>query len=265
MVSVDPDAIRFLKPPHGPIDHIVKPGSSDVEDRPAAPIETAEESDSNSPSALEAEAAEVLASSGAESPTTEASFPEAEVSSSSETEISTLLAKPTAEDTKPTTEEANPGTEEAGIETVPSSKKELTPFHLPQYASPWLFIPAYIEVNFKTCSAIYVRNPTARPGYSEIPTPYDADGAVIRYAWEWYVHRRPRMRSKSQLARMPEDRVITLQKEKVAHKDRRPWKFDKKLYEASERPWRSARPPHLDVTAGVGIRKRTFAEGQPLL
>ncbi|PPR01195.1 hypothetical protein CVT26_016076 [Gymnopilus dilepis] len=185
MVSVDPDAIRFLKPPHGPIDHIVKPGSSDVEDRPAAPIETAEESDSNSPSALEAEAAEVLASSGAESPTTEASFPEAEVSSSSETEISTLLAKPTAEDTKPTTEEANPGTEEAGIETVPSSKKELTPFHLPQYASPWLFIPAYIEVNFKTCSAIYVRNPTARPGYSEIPTPYDADGAVIRYAWEW--------------------------------------------------------------------------------
>ncbi|TFK31632.1 hypothetical protein BDQ12DRAFT_660259 [Crucibulum laeve] len=84
----------------------------------------------------------------------------------------------------------------------------LTPFALPPYASPWLFIPAYIEPSFSTCSAIYVRHPTARPGYSEIPTPYDADGTLVRYAWEWYVKRRPRVRSKSQLARMPEDRAI---------------------------------------------------------
>ncbi|KAG1724700.1 uncharacterized protein EDB91DRAFT_1170255 [Suillus paluster] len=46
-------------------------------------------------------------------------------------------------------------------------------------------------------SAIYVRHPTARPGYSEIPTPYDADGEVIRLAWEWYSKMRPRTRSKS--------------------------------------------------------------------
>ena len=87
---------------------------------------------------------------------------------------------------------------------------KLTPFYLPPYASPWLFIPAYIEPSFKTCSAIYVRHPTARPGYSEIPTPYDADGEVVRFAWEWYAQRRPRVRSKSQLARMPEDRALRL-------------------------------------------------------
>lgn len=89
------------------------------------------------------------------------------------------------------------------------AKKEVghTPFYLPHYAAPWLFIPAYIEPSFKTCSAIYVRHPTARPGYSEIPTPYDADGEVVRFAWEWYVKRRPRVRSKTQLARMPEDRA----------------------------------------------------------
>lgn len=85
-----------------------------------------------------------------------------------------------------------------------------TPFFLPHYAAPHLFIPAYIEPSFSTCSAIYLRHPTARPGYSEIPTPYDADGAVVRYAWEWYVKRRPRIRSASQLARMPEDRVARL-------------------------------------------------------
>jgi hypothetical protein len=98
-------------------------------------------------------------------------------------------------------------------------KANVTPFYLPPYASPWLFIPAYIEVSFSTCSAIYVRHPTARPGYSEIPTPYDADGALVRYAWEWYVQRRPRMRSKRQLSRMPEDRVLTVLSS--LHKDTR--------------------------------------------
>ena len=82
----------------------------------------------------------------------------------------------------------------------------LTPFNLPAYASPFIFIPAYLEVSFATCSVIYVRHPTARPGYSEIPTPYDADGEVVRLAWEWYSKVRPRNRSKRQLAREPENR-----------------------------------------------------------
>jgi hypothetical protein len=67
-------------------------------------------------------------------------------------------------------------------------KKEVPglPFDLPDYSAPFLFIPAYLEVSFPTCSAIYVRHPTARPGYSEIPTPYDADGEVMRLGWEYY-------------------------------------------------------------------------------
>ena len=36
-------------------------------------------------------------------------------------------------------------------------------FHLPPYASPFLFLPAYLEVSYQTCSFIYVRHPTARP------------------------------------------------------------------------------------------------------
>lgn len=68
------------------------------------------------------------------------------------------------------------------------TKKELPgrPFTVPDYAAPFLFVPAYLEVSFATCSAIYVRHPTARPGYSEIPTPYDADGEVMRLTWEFY-------------------------------------------------------------------------------
>ena len=65
-------------------------------------------------------------------------------------------------------------------------------FEFPDYAAPFLFLPAYIESNPSTCSAVYIRHPTARPGYSEIPTPYDADGEVMRFAWEWYSKVRPR-------------------------------------------------------------------------
>ena len=88
---------------------------------------------------------------------------------------------------------------------VPEAKDK-TPFRLPAYASPFIFIPAYLEVSFPTCSVIYMRHPTARPGYSEIPTPYDADGEVVRLAWEWYSKVRPRNRSKRQFAREPENR-----------------------------------------------------------
>lgn len=103
---------------------------------------------------------------------------------------------------------SEPVTDVNDYEKRKGDNPSLTPFYLPHYASPWLFIPAYIEPNFATCSAVYVRHPTARPGYSEIPTPYDADGDVIRFAWEWYANSRPRIRSKSQLSRMPEDRAF---------------------------------------------------------
>lgn len=104
-------------------------------------------------------------------------------------------------------ESSGPSQSDSSVKAA-SPESSLTPFHLPPYASPFIFIPAYAEVSFPTCSAIYVRHPTARPGYSEIPTPYDADGEVIRLAWEWYSKVRPRTRSKSQMAREPENRRV---------------------------------------------------------
>ncbi|BGP24832.1 nam9 protein, mitochondrial precursor [Rhodotorula toruloides] len=60
-------------------------------------------------------------------------------------------------------------------------------FNLPDYAAPFLFVPPYLEVSWTTCSVVYLRHPTARPGVSEIPTPYDADGEVMRLTWEYYL------------------------------------------------------------------------------
>jgi len=96
---------------------------------------------------------------------------------------------------KATKEGSEPPAKPAALEP-PSTEvsKEDPPFVLPPYASPFIFIPPYIEPSFATCSAIYLRHPTARPGYSEVPTPYDADGEIVRFAWEWYQRHRPRIR-----------------------------------------------------------------------
>lgn len=67
-------------------------------------------------------------------------------------------------------------------------------FVLPDYAQPHMFVPAYLLPSYLTCSAVYIRHPTARPGYSEIPTPFDAGGDINSGTWEWYQRVAPRMR-----------------------------------------------------------------------
>ncbi|KAI5453351.1 hypothetical protein NCC49_005830 [Naganishia albida] len=125
-----------------------------------------------------------------------------------EAETPAVKEEPTAE----VSEESTPATDSASTESTSEAAAESTTdnvsksskpsvsadtakawFTLPAYAAPHLFIPAYLEPNFKTCSAVYVRHPTARPGYSEIPSPYDADGEVMSLSWEWFKWRAPNM------------------------------------------------------------------------
>lgn len=86
------------------------------------------------------------------------------------------------------------GAEEAEEKTT---KKAIAPgsyFRLPDYAQPFIFVPAYLLPSYLTCSAVYVRHPTARAAYSEIPSPYDAAGPLMSMTWEWYQKVAPRMR-----------------------------------------------------------------------
>lgn len=85
---------------------------------------------------------------------------------------------------------------EVKAERKAAADKPTTFFHLPDYASPNIFVPAYILPSYLTCSAVYVRHPTARPGYSEIPTPFDADGPLQSLSWEWFQAVAPRMKPK---------------------------------------------------------------------
>ncbi|OZJ05487.1 hypothetical protein BZG36_01624 [Bifiguratus adelaidae] len=56
------------------------------------------------------------------------------------------------------------------------------------YSQPHLFVPNYLEVNYKTCSAVYVRDPMSRPGRVEVPSPWPA--SVQALAYEFYARRR---------------------------------------------------------------------------
>ncbi|KAH6904221.1 nam9 protein [Coprinopsis sp. MPI-PUGE-AT-0042] len=123
--------------------------------------------------AQKAEAAKLKA---AESQAVESDAAEAESTTASET----ATEEPASEESS---SEAPQPTEEPAVAT-PS---RYTPFKLPYYAPP----PTY-----------------SSPRYSEIPTPYDADGALVRYAWEWYVQRRPRVRSQRALGATKEERDV---------------------------------------------------------
>ncbi|GAA5865701.1 hypothetical protein JCM1840_003224 [Sporobolomyces johnsonii] len=81
---------------------------------------------------------------------------------------------------------ADASSDSTASSTSAASGSKVLPFHLPDYASPFLFIPPYIEPSFTTCSAVYLRHPTAGPGISEVPSPYEADGEVMRLAWDYY-------------------------------------------------------------------------------
>ncbi|KAH8704196.1 putative 30S ribosomal subunit S4 [Talaromyces proteolyticus] len=71
---------------------------------------------------------------------------------------------------------------------IDSSKPYATPWRPRDYMSAFAFIPRYLEVNHKICAAVYLRHPVARPGYSEVPSPFG--DSVQTPAFAWYLRRR---------------------------------------------------------------------------
>lgn len=51
------------------------------------------------------------------------------------------------------------------------------------YMSPWMFIPSYLEVDYATCSTIFVRSPHAQPNRMEIPSPMGPTFHQLVYEW----------------------------------------------------------------------------------
>jgi hypothetical protein len=71
---------------------------------------------------------------------------------------------------------------------IDSSKPYATPWRPRDYMSAFAFVPPYLEVNHNICAAVYLRHPVARPGKSEVPSPYGEP--IGGAAFAWYLRRR---------------------------------------------------------------------------
>ncbi|PGG99278.1 hypothetical protein AJ79_08584 [Helicocarpus griseus UAMH5409] len=68
---------------------------------------------------------------------------------------------------------------------IDSLKPYATPWRPRDYMSAFAFIPRYLEVNQNICAAVYVRHPVARPGRSEVPSPYPESINGAAFTWNF--------------------------------------------------------------------------------
>lgn len=72
------------------------------------------------------------------------------------------------------------------------SKEYFTPWKPRQFLAPFAILPSHLEISFKTCHAVYLRDPVALPGKSEVITPLDV--SVHERAYMYYIRRHKRER-----------------------------------------------------------------------
>jgi hypothetical protein len=63
--------------------------------------------------------------------------------------------------------------------------------------APWMFTPAYLHVDYQTCSTVFLRSPLPQPGYVEIPSPFPPSWHQLLH--DWYADiakKRKKIRSK---------------------------------------------------------------------
>ncbi|KAL1411033.1 hypothetical protein Q8F55_001980 [Vanrija albida] len=176
LFSIRPSVVPFIQRPAAVVAEQVAEAEEGAEGVEAAEAEGAEES---------AEVAEATEAAVAERegeiediPASDAEAAEASASADAEADTApTSTPKPKSTLPPNVTEDVVGGTY----------------FRLPDYAQASIFVPAYILPSYLTCSGVYVRHPTARPAYSEIPSPYDAQGPLMSMSWEWYSRVAPKM------------------------------------------------------------------------
>ncbi|AGO13209.1 AaceriAFR062Cp [[Ashbya] aceris (nom. inval.)] len=67
------------------------------------------------------------------------------------------------------------------------SKPYFTPWKPRPFLAPFAILPHHIEVSFKSCHAIYLRDPVARPGHSEVISPFSLP--VHERAYMYYLRK----------------------------------------------------------------------------
>lgn len=67
------------------------------------------------------------------------------------------------------------------------TKPYFTPWKPRPFLAPFAILPHHLEISFKTCHAVYLRDPVARPGHSEVISPFSIP--VHERAYMYYLRR----------------------------------------------------------------------------
>lgn len=165
-----------------------------------------------SPPAAEESSAEVAPSDTA--PETAPAEDASEATSAEKASEGTEKKEESVSDTTETSSDA-PDSKSKESSAASALAPGVLPFHLPPFAAPFLFIPPYLDVSFRTCSAIYLHHPSLSQHIvrsrdndssggrrysqlmyrSDIPSPYPAHGDIFGLAWELYARNAPRVRA----------------------------------------------------------------------
>lgn len=66
---------------------------------------------------------------------------------------------------------------------VPTDPSVPLDFRPSPFMAPWMFIPAYLEVDYNTTSVVFLRSPLPQPGRVEIPSPFPPNWHQWTYDW----------------------------------------------------------------------------------
>lgn len=67
------------------------------------------------------------------------------------------------------------------------NKPYFTPWQPRPFLAPFAILPHHLEISFATCHAVYLRDPVARPGESEVITPFDI--SIHERAYMYYARK----------------------------------------------------------------------------
>ncbi|CAI5755951.1 unnamed protein product [Candida verbasci] len=63
------------------------------------------------------------------------------------------------------------------------NRSYFTPWYPKPFIAPFAILPSHIEISFDTCHAVYLRDPIARPGHSEVISPLPEHVHDRTYMW----------------------------------------------------------------------------------
>ena len=58
------------------------------------------------------------------------------------------------------------------------------------FMGPHMFTPAYLEVDYPTCSTVFLRSPLPQPNEVEVPSPFPPSVHQLCFEWYYNIHRR---------------------------------------------------------------------------